>query len=574
MNALYRLVPLLDWIRHYGSYDLRSDMNAGVIVAIMLIPQGMAYAVLAGVPPVYGLYASIFPLLLYPVFGTSRHLSLGPVALVSILVAAGVGQYAEVGSDEFIRLTVVTAMGVGVVLFLMGVLRLGFIVKFLSKPVLSGFISAAAVIIAASQIRNLLGLDLPGTKFVHEVFLETYRMFYDIEPFVASIGIVSIVFMLVMKKWKYSFPSAIFVLAVSSTVTALFGLDSRGVAVVGEIPRGLPSFSVAEFGSDELFNLYPMILAIALIAYLESIAVAKSIADRHGYKISSNQELVALGLSNIGGSLFQSIPVAGGISRTAVADQAGGKTGMTSVIAALIVGITVLFLTPLFYYLPNAVLAAIIIVAVTGLFDAGEMLYLWRTDRTDLVMLFVTFFVTLFGGIEWGIAFGVVISLIVVIYVSTKPHWAELGRLGDSRNFRNINRYREAVVEDDILIFRFDSQLYFANADYFSETLKSLIHKREENLRLVVIDASSIHLIDSTGMGVIKELIEDLRSRGVLLYIASAIGPVRDKLKRSGIVDVMGENNFFLDVAGAVDHYRGNVRTEYGAGSSPMQTDM
>ncbi len=574
INHIKSYFPILDTFRNYNKEDFRGDLNAGVTVAIMLVPQGMAYAVLAGLPPVYGLYASIVPVLLYAIFGTSRHMGVGPVAIVSLLVIAGVGELAEVGSDRFIHLAIMTALGVGVVQFLMGIFRMGFLVNFLSHPVLSGFTSAAAIIIGVSQLGNLLGLELARSKQVHEIFIGVFQNIGEIEIYTALIGIGSVAAIMLLKKWKKTFPSALLVVVVGTVVTAIFNLHTFGVSIVGEVPQGLPSFQNPGLDFDDIQAILPIVLVIALVSYMESIAVAKAVANKRGYKIDANQELVALGSANIGGSLFQSFPTTGGFSRTAVNDQSGAKSTIASIITAGLIAVTVLFLTPLFYYLPNAVLAAIIMVAVAGLFDSKEMSFLWQTDRKDLAMLIITFASTLFLGIEEGIAIGVIMSLVMVIYTSTKPHYAEVGRLGSTSNFRNIKRYPEAKVEEEILIYRFDSNLYFANVEHFRETLDQKINDRGVSLELVILDASSINDVDSTGIHTLQELIKDLRLKRITFYMAGVIGPVRDRLKACGITDTMGEENFFFDVADAVAYYKEKGADEARKEFSPCQTNL
>ena len=549
-------LPLLHTLRNYKKDTIKGDVAAGITVGIMLIPQGMAYAVLAGMPPVYGLYASMVPLLLYALLGTSRQLAVGPVAMVSILVVAGVGELAEVGSDRFIQLAILTAFGVGLVQFLMGVFRMGFLVNFLSHPVLSGFTSAAAIIIGASQIKNLTGLDIERTNKVHEILHQTAVNFTEIDLITASIGVGSILAMVLIKKWKRTLPSALVVVVAGILVTYLFGLNQYGVNIVGEIPKGLPSFSAEFLQISDIRPVIAIVLVIALVSYMESIAVAKAIANKHGYKVDANQELIALGGANIGGSFFQSFPVTGGFSRTAVNDQSGANTTVASVVSALLIALTVLLLTPLFYYLPGAVLAAIIMVAVAGLFDHKEMVKLWKTDRKDLAMLIVTFAATLFLGIEEGIAIGVILSLVVVIYSSTKPHYAEVGRLGDSDTFRNIKRFPEAKIKDEILIYRFDSNLYFANVEFFRETIDDKIFEHGESLELVILDGSAMTDIDSTGVDVLNNLVDDLQKKGIKIHMAGVHGPVRDKLQLSGIADKMNNECFFFDITESLKYHQ------------------
>lgn len=548
-------LPVLETLRSYTRDEFRGDLNAGLTVTVMLVPQGMAYAVLAGLPPVYGLYASIVPLLIYAIFGTSKQLAVGPVAMVALLILTGVGEFAEPGSTRFIQLAITAALGVGVVQLLMGLFRMGFLVNFLSHPVLSGFTSAAAIIIGASQISSLLGIESAGGSHVHTVLFNLVEQFEDVDPITTLIGFGSVAVIYMLKKWKPSVPSALLVVAGGTLLTALFQLQERGVAIVGEVPKGLPEIATGAFSVSDLEILLPMILVISLVGYMESIAVAKAIANKRGYNIDPNQELIALGSANIAGSLFQSFPTTGGFSRTAVNDQAGAKSTLASVITALLIGVTVLFLTPLFYYLPKAVLAAIIVVAVAGLFDLREARHLWKSDRRDLLMLLATFVSTLIFGIEEGILTGVVLSLVLVIYSSSRPHQAELGRLGETRNFRNIERYNDAKTDPAVLIYRFDSSLFFANIEHFRETIQQRVRNRGEELKLVILDASAIHEIDSSGIQALQKLVEELREHQIDLYLAGVIGPVRDRLKLSGALQKVGKDNFFFDVAEAVDYH-------------------
>ncbi|MEX0685389.1 MAG: solute carrier family 26 protein [Balneolales bacterium] len=549
---LKRLFPIFERLPDYDGSSFKGDLIAGITVGIMLIPQGMAYSVLAGLPPVYGLYASLIPLILYGLLGTSRELAVGPVAMVSLLVFSGVSGYAEPGSERFIQLAILTALGVGLIQFIMGLLRMGFLVNFLSHPVLTGFTAAAAIIIGASQLKNLLGMNLPSTQQVHQVLIAAFQNFGSIHIPTALIGLGSLAGLILVKKWNKRIPAALLMVITGILVVAFFDLSERGVTIVGNIPSGLPSFNPGFLNLTDFRLLLPNMLVIALVGYMESIAVAKAIANRKGHKVNANQELIALGTANIGGSFFQAFPTTGGFSRTAVNNQAGANSGIASLISAGIIALTVLFLTPLFYHLPAAVLAAIIITAVITLFDYYEITYLWKTDKKDFGMLLITFLSTLFLGIETGIGVGVITSLAMVIYNSTKPHSTELGRLGNSNIFRNTNRFPDAHIDDHIVIYRFDSPLYFANVESFSETAKSLIKSRDKPVYYFILDASVISWIDSTGINVLKELSRDLKCKQVELIMASTRGPVRDKLSVSGLTDLIGLDNFYYDVADAM----------------------
>ncbi|MFO7580582.1 MAG: solute carrier family 26 protein [Nitrosomonas halophila] len=551
-------IPLLPWLLHYDQANLRGDISAGLTVGVMLIPQGMAYAMLAGLPPIYGLYASLVPLLLYALFGTSRQLAVGPVAMVALMVAAGVGTIAEPGTDAYIAYAILLAFMVGMIQLSMGILRMGFLVNFLSHPVITGFTSAAAIIIAFSQLQHLLGIPLPQTNQIHEIVSLAIRELEAVNIPTLLLGSASIACILLLKKWKKNFPAQLFVVVLGILIVWLFGLDEKGVRIVGEVPDGLPAFTKIDIDVDSMHALLPIALAISLVSFMESIAVAKAMAQRHrNYKLDSNQELIGLGAANLGGAFFQSFPVTGGFSRTAVNDQAGAKTGLAAIISAALIGITLLFLTPLFSNLPNAILAAIILVAVFGLIDTKEMKFLWHTRREDFAMFAVTFFATLLIGIEEGIATGVVLSLVMVVYRSTRPHVAVLGRLPGTNTYRNIKRFPQIIQHDDLLIIRFDSQLYFANVEYFKEILQRLEEEKEAPLKSVIIDAASMSSIDASGIHALKEVIDDYKKRGITLYLTGVIGPVRDLLKRADITHDLGEEHFFLDISEAVARHEG-----------------
>ena len=565
--------PIASDLRTYNGEKFRGDLTAGVTVAIMLIPQGMAYAVLAGLPPVYGLYASLLPIVLYALLGTSRQLAVGPVAMVSLLVLTGVSQFAEPGTERFIHMAILTALGVGLVQLLMGLFRMGFIVNFLSHPVLSGFISAAAIIIASSQIKSLLGIDMPRSGSLIETLHAAFSSLGTMNPITAALGLGSMILIIGLKQWRKSFPGALTVVVLGILAAFLCNLDERGVSVVGSIPSGLPGFSASFIHMEDMALLMPVILVIALVSYLESIAVAKTIASKRGYELDSNKELIALGAANIGGAFFQAFPTTGGFSRTAVNDQAGSNTTISSLVSVALVALTVLFFTPLFYYLPAAVLAAIIMVAVYGLLDIAEMKHLWHTDRRDFALLMITFLATLLVGIKEGIATGVVLSLVMVIYRSTRPQVAELGELGNTGIFRNLLRYPEARKHSDLLVFRFDDALYFANASYFKDEIESRIRLRKGELRKVVLVATSMTDVDSTGTQVLASVVEALQEDGIELVIAGATGPVRDYLRKSGLMEFLGEDHFFFDVKDALAADSADQDEIWTSTYSPTQTN-
>ena len=552
MRSLARFFPPLGWLPAYRSDDLKGDLVAGFTVGVMLIPQGMAYALIAGLPPIYGLYASLVPLIGYALFGTSRQLAVGPVAMVSLLVAASVGPLAGGDTEQYIALAIMISVMVGLFQFILGVARFGFLVNFLSHPVLSGFTSAAALIIGLSQLKHLLGVDIPRSNYIHEILVDAYQQLGAIEPTTLVLGLGSIALLVGLRRWKKAFPGALVAVAATTAIVWTLGLDASGVAIVGDVPRGLPAFTLPHVETDMIQSLIPATLTIALVGFMESIAVAKVYASRHRYEVDANQELIGLGLANIGGALLQSYPVTGGFSRTAVNAESGARTNLAGLISAGVIALTLLLLTPLFYYMPSAVLAAIVMVAVAGLIDVAEARFLWRVKRTDFALMLLTFVATLGLGIEEGILVGVIVSLIVLIHRSSRPHTATMGRLPETNTFRNVKRHPDALTRSDVVVFRMDASLHFANA----ALLKDEIHKimvADPALQQLVFDAYPINDLDATGAEALKEIIEDFHASGYEFYFAGVKGPVMDVLKKAGVVDLVGVDHFFLEIHTAVE---------------------
>ncbi len=551
-----KFIPILDWLPKYKQEWLKGDLSAGLTVGVMLIPQGMAYAMIAGLPPIYGLYASTIPLILYSIFGTSRQLAVGPVAMVSLLTAAGIGAIAQGGTETYIALAIALALFVGLIQFLLGAFRLGFLVNFLSHPVISGFTSAAALIIGLSQLKHLLGVNIARSHHVHEILIEAASKFGDINWVTFLIGAAGIALIMLVKRINKAIPGPLLAVIGGVLVVWGLGLTDLGVKIVGDVPKGLPAFGIPQLDAGTIQTLLPIALAISLVSFMESIAVAKAIQAKHrDYKVDANQELIGLGVANIGGSFFQSYPVTGGFSRTAVNDQAGAQTGLAAIFSAVLIVLTLLFLTPLFYYLPNAVLASVIMVAVFGLIDYKEAIHLWKSNRTDFVMLVVTFIATLTLGIEKGIGVGVVLSLAMVIFRTTRPHVAVLGRVPGSNFYRNVDRFSDVEQRQDLLILRFDAQLYFANTNYFKDTLEELVAQKGKALKAIIINAESINNLDSSAAHAIEEVVDEYRSMGIEMLFASVKGPVRDAMVKSHLLEKIGKRNFFMSIQDAVECY-------------------
>ncbi|MFK7998596.1 MAG: SulP family inorganic anion transporter [Polyangiales bacterium] len=543
-TGLARLLPFLSWLPAYKRSDAKSDLSAGLTTAIMLVPQGMAYAMLAGLPPVVGLYASLVPLVAYTLLGTSRQLAVGPVAMDSLLVAQALAPLAVLGSDQYLAYAALLALLVGLMQLSMGVLRLGLLMNFLSNPVVSGFTSAAALIIGFSQLKHLLGVPLPRSKNVLHVLRSAAEAMGDWNLPTLAISAGSVAFLIAAKRWRPKAPRALLVVAGGSLVVWASGLADSGVAIVGHVPSGLPAIALPTWDMERVQSLLPMALTIALVAIMEAMSVARTFAQKEGYDIDANQELIALGVANVGGALSSGYPITGGFSRTAVNAQAGAKTPLAGLVTAAVVLLTLLFFTPLFYYLPTAVLAAIIMTAVFGLIDIKGMRRLWTVKRSDLAVLVATFAATLGLGIEQGILFGVAMSLVLFVLRTTRPHVAVLGELPDSRGvFRNVERFPSAEQASGVLMVRVDAQFYFANTSFLKDTLERLereaTERRQAPIHSVVLDASGINQLDSSAASALQDLERSYAARNIRLFVACAKGPVRDVFERVGLGETL-----------------------------------
>ncbi|MEX2590794.1 MAG: sulfate permease, partial [Chitinophagales bacterium] len=467
INYLKSLMPILHWLPNYKKEYLQGDLSAGLTVGVMLIPQGMAYAMLAGLDPIHGLYAVTVPLVLYAIFGTSRQLAVGPVAMVSLLTAAGIGTLNPSSTEEYLLLALTLAFIVGLIQFGMGIFRLGFIVNFLSHPVINGFTSAAAIIIGLSQVKHLLKINLPRTEHVQDIALALFQNIGDIHWITFGIGLAGILIIKYGKKIHSAFPAPLVAVVLGIVVVSVFNLTEYGVVVLGEVPSGLPTFSAPSFDLESWKELLPIALTISLVGFAESYAVAKSIQAKHkNYKLDANQELIGLGMANFGAAFFKGYPVTGGFSRTAVNDQAGAKTALASIVSVILIVLTLLFFTSLFFYLPNAILAAVVLVAVSGLVDFATPKALWEKDKSDFLMLLATFAITLTLGIETGIISGMVLSLAAVIYRASRPHIAQLAKVPGTDYYRNITRFDNLEQRNDLLLLRIDGPIYFANIQF------------------------------------------------------------------------------------------------------------
>lgn len=552
-----KIIPILEWLPNYNFSRFRGDFIAGITVAIILIPQGIAYALIAGLPPIYGLYCALAPQVMYAIFGSSRQVAIGPVAMDSLIVATGVSTLALTGSDSYIAIAILLALIVGTIQFLMGVLRLGFIVNFLSKPVITGFTSAVALTIGLNQFRNLFGTDFVQTDQVQFLLLDFWDKYLDINAHTAIIGLISVVIIVFFRRINKKIPNALIVVVIGILIMRYFGSQLEDVSIIEDIPSGLPGFSMPQIDIDIIRELMPIALTLVMVGYLETFSIGKSLeAKQDEYRVRPNQELIALGLGNIVGSFFKAYPTTSSFSRSAINQESGATTGMASFVSVIMVILTLLFLTPLFYHLPKTILAAIIIVAVFGLVNIKEAVYLFKANNLDFWLLIATFLSTLTLGIEYGIATGVGLSLIVLIFRTSRPYYAELGKVPNSNFYRNKERFKDVVLEDGILVFRFDAQLFYANANYFRDNLDEIAEKKGDGLKLIVIDAESINRVDSTGIEMLLERIKYYQKRNITFYFAGVKGPVRDDMFRGGILKIIDINHFFMRVNGAVNFYK------------------
>ncbi|OQY46948.1 MAG: sodium-independent anion transporter [Anaerolineaceae bacterium 4572_78] len=560
-NILYR--AFLSWVRTYHLQDLIGDILGGIIVAIMLVPQGMAYALLAGLPPEVGLYSSIVALIIYGLLGSSRVLSVGPVAVVSLLVATGISPVAKTGSAEYLEYAIVLALLVGIIQVMMGLARVGFLVNFLSHPVISGFINAVAIIIGGSQLKHLLGIEMPHTEYFYLLILYILTHISTTNFVTLIIGLVSIGVLVYFKtKLGSSLEimglSPIFITPITKTapliiiisgtlLVALFDFNQIfDVKIVGNVPIGLPSFTLPIIDIDVWKTLLPTAFIISLVSYIESVSVAEALAIKRRQKINPNQELFALGIANLGATLVGGYPVTGSFSRSAVNEASGASTRLSSIITAILIAITIVLFTPLFYYLPTTVLAAIIIVAVYDLIDIETPKQLWIYSKGDAISLAITFITSLAIGVEMGILAGIFVSVILLMWRTSHPHIVIVGRIGQGQIYRNVKRY-QTTTYPEVLAVRVDTSLYFTNTRYLEDQILHITANRPEIKHFILI-GSAINFIDSSALDTLGNLQRRLDRTGVEFHLAGMKGDVMDRLERVGFLKKIGTDHIHLTV--------------------------
>jgi len=552
MPSLSRYFPPLDWGRSYSGATLTSDLVAAVIVTIMLIPQSLAYALLAGLPAQAGIYASIVPIVLYALFGTSRTLAVGPVAVVSLMTAAAIGQVAEAGSMGYAAAALTLALLSGAMLLGLGLLRLGFIANFLSHPVIAGFITASGLLIATSQLKHILGVPASGHTLV-EMIASLARHLDAVHLPTLVIGGAATAFLFWVRKgfkpllMRFGLAprtadlvaKAGPVIAVALTTVAVWGLglDARGVAVVGAVPQGLPPLTMPDLSPDLLATLVVPAALISLIGFVESVSVAQTLAAKRRQRIDPDQELIGLGAANIGAAFTGGYPVTGGFSRSVVNFDAGAETPAAGAFTAIGLAIAAVALTPLVFYLPQATLAATIIVAVLSLVDFSILRKSWSYSTADFAAVLATILLTLGMGVEAGVSAGVALSLALHLYKTSRPHVAEVGRVPGTEHFRNILRH-DVETDPALLTLRVDQSLYFANARFLEDLIQDRV-ARDTGLRHVVLMCSAVNEIDFSALESLEAINERLGAAGIELHMSEVKGPVMDRLKRCHFLDEM-----------------------------------
>jgi SulP family sulfate permease len=561
MTTLWRQwlpsLPVLQWGRQYNRDTLLGDGVAALIVTVMLIPQSLAYAMLAGLPPEVGLYASVAPLLLYAVFGTSRVLAVGPVAVVSLMTAAAIGQHAVAGTPEYWAVAITLAFLSGALLLLMGVLRLGFLANFLSHPVISGFISASGLLIAASQLKTLMGVKAEGHNFI-ELGMSLWSQAGQTHVLTLAIGVLTVAFLFWVRSGlkpllvRIGFQARaadvlaktgpVAAIAVTALLTWALQWQSQGVKIVGTVPQGLPPLTLPLFDMALWQSLLVPALLISVVGFVESVSVGQTLAAKRRQRIEPDQELVALGASNLGAAFTGGFPVTGGFARSVVNFDAGAQTPAAGVFTAIGITLASLFLTPALYYLPQATLAATIVVAVLSLVDFSIFRKTWAYSKADFVAVLATLLVTLLQGVELGLVVGVAVSLALYLHRTSHPHIAEVGRVPGTEHFRNVLRHA-VVVSPQVLGLRVDESLYFANSRALEDRINDAVAARPA-LKHVVLQCSAINDIDASALESLEAINHRLRDAGVRLHLSEVKGPVMDRLKATHFLHDLGGEVF------------------------------
>jgi SulP family sulfate permease len=545
---------MLEWVRGYRRADLGPDLVAGLTGAAILVPQSMAYAAIGGLPPVVGLYASVIPVLVYAVFGRSRQLSVGPLATISIIGAVALARLAPAGSPRYVSYAATLALLVGGVHLVLGVGRLGFLMRFLSEPLMAGFISAVGVIIVTTQLGPLFGIHVPQERLAYETAWEWGRRLDQVDAGTLAIGAVTIAILLVARR-RPRLPTALALVIAGSLAVLAFGLDGEGIAVVGPVPGGLAAPHVPPLDWHGVRVLLPAAVAITFVGFLESIALAREYAREHHYDITTDGELVALGLTNASAGLFQGMIVTGAVTRSSIVDAAGARTQLSGVVTAFVLAPLLIFVPEVFSKIPIAVLAGIVIAAVIGFLKIAEARRLWRVKRSDFWIMMVSFASTVLFGLEFGVLLAAVASIVLILYRVTQPRVPELGRVPGTDAFVELDRHPGAETFAGTVILRVESPLYFTSAEEVERRLDAL-PAEHAGVHTVVLDAAGVNHLDATGDHMLRDVASRLQHRGVRLLMVNVHEheEVRQVLDASGFTELVGAAAFFPTDADAVAH--------------------
>ena len=556
-TGLRRVVPGLALFTGLSSALLRTELVTAVTVFAVLVPSAMAYGDLAGVNPVAGLYVAIAAMVMYALFGTSKQLIMGPEATTAIMTAAAVAPLAGGDPVRYAALAALAAILVGVLSIVGGIVKLGFITDFLSKPILVGYIFGTTLIVIGSQLGKMFGISLESDEFFRQI-IELISRLDETHLLTFAIGVVSMAALFIMRRINRALPGPLIVVAVAIVVSVVFDLEAKGVDVVGPVPAGLPRPTIPTVEFQDIFTLLPAALALTILIYADEVLTARVFSAKHGQKINANQEFIAIGMANIGAGLLTGFPAATSGSRTVVADQMGGKSQLVGLVAAALTIVFLLFFTPLLAPLPKVVLGAIIIVASLGLLDVYSFRFLRKVRRAEFWLAIVTLFGVLTVGILQGILVAVTLSLVNVIYRISRPHDALLDDVdaGGGVVYRSVADKATALAEPGLIVYRFDAPLIFANAAFFTERLDELVGNAGAGLKCVILDAEAISDFDSTAAEALENLDGDLERRGVELWIARANESLRELLAVTGLTTRIGAEHIYPSVRAAVVAYR------------------
>ncbi|HIJ59936.1 MAG TPA: sulfate permease [Nitrospirae bacterium] len=588
MWKIINLLPFLQLSKKYNKEFLLKDLIAGITVSVVLIPQSMSYAMIAGLPAIYGLYAACIPPIVAALFGKSSQLATGPVAIVSLLTFASILPYAKPGTAEFIVMAINLSAIVGIFQLLMGLFKMGFIMRFVSHPVIVGFTNAGAIIIATTQVKHFFGITVKDSEFILPVFIDIIKNLVNTNPYTLIIGIVSLLIIIISKRIHRDFPGAMVAAIVAILCSYFFRFDQYGVSIIGQMPSGMPSIVIPFTGDmqihhsdtsglvqtiktfidiDNFFRLIGPGIIIAIVGFMEAMAITKSISARTKEKVDLNQELIGQGSANLVGAFFQSFPTSGSFSRSAVNFQAGGKTAMSNVFSGLIVIVTLLFFTSTFTYLPKATLAAIVISAVVGLIKESQFVKLFKTNRNDGIIAVVTFVFAFLTKPDYAIFIGIAISLLLFLWESMSPRVIVLTRDPRSEIFVN-SEGKTLPLCPQILYIMPDFSIYFANAEYFKEHVLALVHERQqankdESLKYILLDMEMVNKIDTTGLDELKELIYELKKSNIDLYLANVKSPVKKTLENANFYRHLKQDKCYVSKSDAITRLFNQIDYDY-----------